>query len=148
MRWLRSVCASSWPAVFFLSGQTMIEGPPVPFTWLSPHFTFSVILPVQVKEATFQMFQTDYAGLPLPPVVAAYLFAYGLFVLPICLMLGFATRLAALALLVMTVLLTVYVTPDALWTTHAYWIAILLTLMTVGPGAISIDAGIRSVYER
>jgi putative oxidoreductase len=134
--------------VFFQSGQTMIDGPSVPFSWINPQFAFSVTLPAEIKEATFQMFQTQYAALPLPPTVAAYLFAYALFVLPICLMLGFATRLAALALLAMTVLLSVYVMPDAFWTAHVYWIAILMTLMTVGPGAISIDAAIRYVYEK
>ena len=52
--------------------------------------------------------------------------------LPICLVVGFATRFTALALIVMTGLVAVYVTPEALWTMHAYWIAILLVLMTLG----------------
>jgi len=38
--------------------------------------------------------------------------------------------------------------PDALWSTHVYWIAILMVLMSVGPGAISIDRLIRYVYEK
>jgi len=134
--------------VFFLSGQTMIDGPAVPFAWLYRDINFTVILPAEIKDATFQLFQTQYAALPLPPTIAAYVFAYALFVLPICLILGFATRFAALLLLVMTVLLSVYVTPDALWSTHVYWAAILMTLMTVGPGAISIDAAIRYIYEK
>jgi putative oxidoreductase len=128
----------------FLFGQPMIEGPVVPVTWLGRSFEFSVVLPVEVKEATIRLFET-HAGLPMPPAVAAYLFAYALFALPICLVFGFATRLAALALLAMTVLLSVYVMPEAMWTTHVYWGAILLVLITVGPGAISIDAAIRSI---
>jgi uncharacterized membrane protein YphA (DoxX/SURF4 family) len=35
-----------------------------------------------------------------------------------------------------------------LWAAHVYWAAILLVLMSVGPGAISIDALIRYVYSR
>ena len=133
--------------VFFLSGQTMIEGPVIPFNWIGRDVSFSVVLPSEIKDATFQLFQTQYANLPMPPTVATYLFAYADFVLPICLVVGFATRFAALGLIIMTVLMAVYVMPDALWTTHVYWIAILMVLMSVGPGAISIDALIRCVYE-
>ena len=132
--------------VIFLSGQTKIEGPQIP---LNLHdLSFSVVLPAGVKDTTFQMFETQYANLPMPPTVAAYLFSYAEFVLPICLILGFATRLSALALLVLTVLVSVYVMPDALWTTHVYWFSIFMVLMTVGPGAISIDHLIRYIYEK
>jgi len=131
---------------FFLSGQAKIDGPVVPFH-LGRDFSFPVVLPGEIRDATFQTFATQYAGLPMPPMVAAYLFTYAEFVLPICLIVGFATRLSALALLIMTILVQVYVMPDALWSTHAYWIAILMVLMSVGPGAISLDALIRYVYE-
>src|SRR5688572_19204209 len=109
---------------FFMSGQTKIEGPSIPLS-LFGRGDFTVILPAQIKDATFTLFQTQYAGLPLNPTLAAYLFTYAEFVLPVCLVVGFATRLSALALLVLTVLLQVYVAPGALWTMHAYWIAIL-----------------------
>ena len=135
--------------VFFLSGQAKIEGPrSIPFRPGIGDLEFSVILPAGIKDATFQMFEAQYAGLPVAPVVVAYLFTYAEFVLPICLVLGFATRLAALALLAMTVLLQVYVMPGMLWSAHVYWVAILLVLMTVGPGAISVDATIRAIYRR
>ena len=107
-----------------------------------------MVLPAQIKDSTFQMFETQYADLPIAPTVAAYLFTYAEFVLPICLVLGFATRFAALGLLVMTVLLQFYVLPAMLWPAHVYWASILLVLMSVGPGAISIDAIIRYVYSR
>lgn len=135
--------------VFFLSGQAKIEGPrSIPIRPGIGDLEFSVILPAGIKDATFQMFEAQYAGLPVAPVVVAYLFTYAEFVLPICLVLGFATRLAALALLAMTVLLQVYVMPGMLWSVHVYWAAILLVLTTVGPGAISVDAMIRAIYRR
>ena len=135
--------------VFFLSGQAKIEGPrSIPFRPGIGDLEFSVILPAGIKDTTFQMFEAQYAGLPFSPVAVAYLFTYAEFVLPICLVLGFATRLAALALLAMTVLLQVYVMPGMLWPVHVYWAAILLVLMTVGPGAISVDAMIRGIYRR
>jgi putative oxidoreductase len=134
--------------VFLLSGQPMIDGPAVPFSWLGRDVSFALTLPAEIKASTFEMFQTQYAALPMAPTVAAYVFAYAWFVLPICLVLGFATRLAALGLLVLTVLLSVYVTPEAFWGSHVYWDAILLVLMTVGPGAVSFDALIRHIYEK
>ena len=129
--------------VFFFSGQTMIAGPSIPITG-----DFSVILPAQIKDTTFQLFETQYAAVPLSPTTAAVLFTYAEFVLPICLVLGFATRVAALGLLAMTVLLQLYVMPTMWWPAHVYWIAILLVLVTVGPGAVSIDALIRVLYRR
>ncbi|MGH6767871.1 MAG: DoxX family protein [Xanthobacteraceae bacterium] len=134
--------------VFFISGQGKVDGPVIPVTLFGPGNEFTVVLPAGIKDATFQLFETQYAGLPVPPTLAAYLFSYAEFVLPICLLLGFATRLSALALLVMTALIQVYVAPAALWSTHAYWIVILLVLMTVGPGALSVDRLIRHVYEK
>jgi putative oxidoreductase len=135
--------------VFFLSGQAKIDGPrSIPIRPGIGDLEFTVILPAEIKDATFRMFEAQYAELPISPVVVAYLFTYAEFVLPICLVLGFATRLSALALLVMTVLLQVYVMPGMLWVAHVYWAAILLVLMTVGPGAISLDALIRTVYWR
>jgi putative oxidoreductase len=132
--------------VFFLSGQMKISGPEFPISLFDRGGDFSIVLPAEIKPATFELFQTQYAA--LPPTVAAYLFTYAEFVLPICLVLGFATRLSALALLAMTVLIQVYVVPDALWTAHVYLFAILMVLMSVGPGAISLDAVIRYVYQK
>ena len=97
--------------VFFLSGQMKISGPEFPISLLGKSGDFSIVLPAEIKPATFELFQTQYAALPMPPTVAAYLFTYAEFVLPICLVLGFATRLSALALLAMTILIQVYVVP-------------------------------------
>lgn len=129
--------------VFFLDGQTRIIGPRVP---LNVHgFDFSMLLPLQVKAETFTAFLTQYAAVPLPPVPAAYLLSYAEFVLPICLVLGFGTRFAAFALMVMTAMIQIYVMPQALWSVHVYWAAILLVLLARGAGQISIDAIVRAV---
>ncbi len=133
---------------FFLSGQTKIVGPEIPISLFRPDADFAIVLPAAIKPSTFALFETQYAALPLSPTVAAYLFTYAEFVLPVCLILGFATRLSALVLLVMTALIQVYVTPEALWSAHIYLFAILMVLMSVGPGAISLDALIRHVYRR
>jgi|PersoiStandDraft_1058852.scaffolds.fasta_scaffold25129_1 putative oxidoreductase len=132
--------------VFFLDGQTRVAGPRVPLN--VQDFDLSVVLPLQVKVETFGAFLTQYAALPVPPVLAAYLVSYAEFILPICLVLGFGTRFAALGMLVMTALIQIYVMPEALWSVHVYWASILLVLLSRGPGQISVDHIIRFIARR
>jgi putative oxidoreductase len=132
--------------LFFLEGQAKIDGLILHLNMRG--FDYSVVLPTQIKHSTMEMFETLYANLPIPPTITAHIFAYAEFILPVCLILGFATRLSALLLLILTVLTAVYVTPAEIWTTQVYWIAILMVLLSVGPGAISIDALIRYLYRR
>ena len=123
--------------VFFLDGQTRIEGPPVP---VNVHgFDFSFMLPLQVKAETYTSLLTGYLPVQVPPGLIAYLVSGGEFLLPIMLVLGFGTRFAALGLLLITAFMQLYVMPQALWSLHVYWAAILLVLLSRGPGAFSID---------
>jgi putative oxidoreductase len=78
----------------------------------------------------------------------AALVTYAEFIAPICLVIGFATRFAALVLLAMTLLLQVYVAPGLWWSHHVYYVCLLLILIALGPGAISIDAWLRRLSER
>jgi putative oxidoreductase len=132
--------------VFFLDGQTRIDGPRVPLN--VQDFNFSLILPAQVKAETFGVFLSQYAALPVPPVLAAYAVSYAEFILPIMLVLGFGTRFAALGLLVMTALIQIYVMPQALWSVHVYWASILLVLLSMGAGQISVDHIVRYIARR
>ena len=119
--------------VFFMSGQAKIEGPGVPIQWPAGGIDLSVTLPAAIKETTFQLFERQYAELPIAPAAAAYLFSYAEFVLPICLLLGFATRFAAVGLLALTMLLQIYVAPAMWWSLHVYWLSILLVLVLLRP---------------
>lgn len=76
---------------------------------------------------------------PAPGLVA---FAAGSaeILLPVLLVLGLATRLAALGLLVMTLVVQLTV-PDG-WPLHVTWAAMALGVMAWGPGRISLDHGI------
>ncbi len=73
---------------------------------------------MQVKAETLFTFLSQYAALPVPGAIAAYFVGYAEFVLPVMLVLGFGTRIAALGLLIMTAMIQVFVLPEALWT-HA-----------------------------
>jgi len=131
--------------VFFMAGQAKIAGPVVVIPLWFRDASLPVTLPAAVKPATFELFANQYAALPMSPTFAAYLFSYAEFVLPICLVLGFATRLSALALLAMTVLVQICVMPEPFWATPVYLTAILAVLVAVGPGGISLDALIRAI---
>jgi putative oxidoreductase len=132
--------------LFFHDGQTRISGPR--FSLSVYNFDFPVVLPLQVKTETFGAFLTQYAAVPLPPVLGAYLVSYAEFILPIMLVLGLGTRFAALGLLIMTALIDVSVVPQALWTAHIYWAAILMVLLSLGAAQISFDHVIRFIAKR
>jgi putative oxidoreductase len=65
---------------------------------------------------------------------------------PIMLVLGLGTRLAAAAMLGMTVVIQVFVYPES-YPDHLLWGGPLLYLLLRGPGAWSVDARIRAAFE-
>jgi putative oxidoreductase len=75
------------------------------------------------------------------PAVTAFLSGSGEIVFPVLLVLGFATRFAALGLLLMTVIVELTV-PDG-WPVHITWAAMALGIMAWGPGRISVDHVVR-----
>ena len=131
--------------VFFFDGQSKITGSLLSFDLYN--FNFSMILPMQVKAETFNAFLTAYPPLAIPPMIAAYALTYTEFALPILLVLGFATRFAAVGLLLVTTM-QFYLMPAGLWTAQVYWAAILLVLVSRGAGQLSIDHIIRLVARR
>jgi putative oxidoreductase len=141
--------------VFFLDGQTRVEGTRLSFNPLDyvnydflRGFDFSVVLPMQVKAQTFTAFSTQYPPMPVPPTLAAYLVSYAEFILPIMLVLGLGTRFAALGLLIMTAMISIFVMPQAFLTTQIFWAAILLVIISRGAGAISVDNIVRKIARR
>src|SRR5665647_1111908 len=132
--------------VFFLDGQVRIDRPRLPLHLLD--LNLWVVLPQHVRPETFAAFYTQYAALPVPPVLAAYLVSYAEFILPIMLVLGLGTRFAALGLIIMTALIQIYVMPQALWNTHVYWASMLLVLLSLGAGQVSVDHIIRLIARR
>ncbi len=72
------------------------------------------------------------------PDTLALLVAFAEIVLPVLLIFGLATRLAALALLFMTgVIQLVY--PDGWANFHLYWASIAVAIVALGPGPVSLD---------
>ena len=59
---------------------------------------------------------------------------------PVLLVFGLFTRAAALALFGMTMVIQIFVYPDAWWTEHSLWMAMQLALIVRGAGLFSLDA--------
>jgi putative oxidoreductase len=106
--------------VFFESGRTKVTGV------------------ITITPSAIALFQEEYRLPLIPPGIAAHLAAYSEHLFPILLVLGLFTRIAAAALLFMTLVIEVFVYPDA-WPTHLSWAGLLLPLIARGGGTVSLD---------
>jgi len=93
---------------------------------------------LDISQSTFFLFEHEYALPLIPYQVAAHMATYAEHFFPVLLILGLFTRFAALALLVMTVVIQVFVYPDA-WAVHMWWAVALLYLLKHGGGVVSLD---------
>ena len=105
--------------VFWRSGHTKVSG-------------FSI------REETFYLFREEYKVPLLPADVAAYLSTISEHVFPVLLFIGLASRLSALALFGMTMVIQLFVVPGG-WPEHILWLSLLLLIIARGPGSISLD---------
>lgn len=107
-------------SIFFMSARTKVEG----------LFTIS--------DGTYELFRYEYALPLIPPDIAAVAATISEHLFSILLVLGLATRFSALALLGMTLVIEIFVYPDA-WPTHLSWAGLLLPLIALGGGKVSLD---------
>ena len=120
-------------ATFWMSGQTKIEGLVVdPIAG-----TVELGWPRVTAEA-IELFASEYTLPVIAPAPAATLAAIAEHVFPLLLLVGLATRLSAIALLVMTLVIQIFVYPAA-FATHGVWASVLLDLIARGPGMLSLD---------
>lgn len=129
-------------AVFWKSGQTKVEGLAIDLI----DGTFQLGWP-RLADSAIPLFQSEYNLPLLSPEIAAYLAAFAEHFFPVLILIGLATRFSALALLGMTLTIQIFVYPDA-YPTHGTWAALLLYLMTTGPGKLSIDHLIARRFSR
>jgi putative oxidoreductase len=106
--------------VFFLSGRTKVDG-------------F-----LHITDTTYVLFATEYKLPFVSPFVGAHLATYSEHLFSVLLVLGLFTRISAGAFFVMTLVIEVFVYPDA-WPTHLSWAGLLLYLIARGGGSISLD---------
>jgi putative oxidoreductase len=89
-------------------------------------------------EKTIDLFKDVYALPLVSPTLAAYLATAAEITLPILLVLGLFTRLSALALLIMTLTIQIFVFPES-YLEHGLWAACFLCLIKFGAGCLSLD---------
>ena len=94
---------------------------------------------IRISDTTTTLFSEEYAGVPLPPELAAVAATAAEHLFPILLVIGLTTRLSALALLAMTLVIQFFVYPDAWWPVHSLWVAMALVLVARGGGLFSMD---------
>lgn len=108
---------------FFLSGRTkIVEG-----SWFT------------ISDSAYSLFETEYSGVPLPPHFAAVAAASAEHLFPLLLVIGLFTRFAALGLIGMTMVIQIFVYPEAWWGVHMQWVALGLIILAMGPGKLSLD---------
>jgi putative oxidoreductase len=112
---------------FFKSGLTKWAG----FLVLSPTATF-----LFSDEFKLHIFGQAYS-FPAPAVFA-WIDGIAEIVLPILLVIGFATRFSALGLLVMIGVIQLVV-PDGWANFHLPWAALAVAIIALGPGPLSLD---------
>src|SRR5262245_34500521 len=122
------VARASIAGVFWQSGQTKVDG------W-------------RLTDTAIELFRSEYRLPLIDPALAAHLAALAEHLFPILLVIGLATRFAATALLAMTLVIQIFVYPDA-WPTHGTWAACFLMLIARGPGFLSLDHLIAQRYGR
>jgi putative oxidoreductase len=140
--WLRRL---AWPVttllgrvalagVFWQSGQTKVQGLAINLATGE----FQLGWP-RLSDNAVALFRDEYKLPLLPPELAAVMAASAEHLLPLMLLLGLGTRLAALGLLGMTAVIQLLVYPGA-WPTHFSWAAVLLMLLWQGCGPTGLDA--------
>ena len=111
---------ASMAGVFLMSGRTKVDGL------------------LTVSDTAIALFEDEYRLPLLSPSMAAHLATYAEHLFPVMLVLGLATRLSALGLLVMTLVIQFLVYPSA-WPSHLTWATLLVYLVGHGAGRWSVD---------
>lgn len=95
----------------------------------------------EIDEIQYYLFESEFSGLPIPTDLAVPMATYAEFAFPLLLLAGLFTRFSAVALMIMTLVIQLFVFPTA---DHFFgWavmpIALALVLISRGGGLFSLD---------
>lgn len=110
--------------------------------WLSGRTKVAEGTLLTISDTTYTLFEEEYSAVPLPAELAAIAATYAEHLLPVLLVGGLGTRAAALGLLAMTMVIQLFVYPDAWWQLHLQWVALAIGIMVLGPGRLSLDSAL------
>ena len=88
--------------------------------------------------STLDLFATEYKVPVLPPVLSAYMATTIELGASTLMLVGLATRFAALAVIGMIATIQIFVYPMA-WPDHVQWLAFLIPILVWGPGRFALD---------
>ena len=125
-------------ATFWRSAMTKVEGLQIDLF----AGQFQLGWPQLSDNARF-LFEYEYQLPLLSPTLAAYLATSAELLLPLLLLLGLGTRFAALGVLLMTLVIEIFVYPDA-YPLHGVWALSALYLIKQGGGLLSCDYRLQS----
>jgi len=123
----------SLAAVFWQSAQTKITGFSLDIISWHAHFG----LP-HLSDSALYLFENEYHLPLLSPMLAAILATIGEHLFSTLLLIGFFTRFAAFGIAMMTLVIQLFVYPEA-YPTQGTWLAIAMLLMYRGAGCLSLD---------
>jgi putative oxidoreductase len=107
--------------IFWRSARTKVEDG----SWLT------------MSDTTVTLFREEF-GMPFPEITGQ-IATYAEHFLPLLIVLGLFTRIGAAGLLVMTLVIQIFVYPEAWWSVHILWVALALTLIVRGGGLLALE---------
>ncbi len=105
--------------------------------WLAKFFFFSGLTKIASWTTTIALFTDEYHVPILPPQVAALMSTTAELGLPVLLLIGLFTRFAAAGFFVMTLVIALFIYPDA--PENAYILLLAATLVGMGSGKFGAD---------
>ena len=104
--------------------------------WMAQIFFLSGLTKIRDLDSTLFLFASEYNVPLLPPDLAAYMATTVELVCPVLLVLGLATRLAALPMIGMTLVIQFTYLQHI---DHLYWLILLGLVALYGPGPLALD---------
>ena len=154
MRTATQGAGAEWaPRVWFVAARRRLEWLPMSVILLAMRigvgsvFFKAGLLKYQSFEFAVKLFEDEYKVPILSPIVAARITMFNEITWPVFLFLGLATRFATLPVLGSITVIQLFVYPNA-WTENLVWASILVTLLTRGAGALSVDFLIERYLEK
>lgn len=105
--------------------------------WMANIFFMSGLVKIKSWSSTVALFADEYKVPIVSPEIAAYMATAAELSLPVLLVFGFMTPLAAFGLFVMTMVIELFIYPET--TDHYHWMLLLGIIFTHGSGKFGVD---------
>lgn len=118
--------------------------------WVAKVFFMSGLTKIKSWDTTLMLFEYEYAVPLIDFKMATFLATGAELLFPVLLLIGLAGRFSAVALFVLNIVAAISypdISPGGV-NDHYFWGAMLLVLITYGPGKLSIDQLIKSVIAK